>query len=219
MNAPLEEQKGAHIGQQKQTDRAHDARDNKQQSSKWQQVGQWCRDNSSLIVAIFTVVIAIVGIIQAGIYFNQLKVMRMDERAWITVVVDHFKLDPGLSATVRIINSGRTVATNVTYDYILSTRHKPGEVEAYMLQLPPLMTKGSVSISTPGFPVTMTLPPGMIDESAKQAIRDGSKPLCFFGTIHYFDVFNRKHSTHSCAYYSPVDDGKPADCPDWNSAD
>lgn len=145
--------------------------------------------------------------------------IRLNERAWVTIDIDHFTLEPELSATTKILNSGRTVATNVTWDATLSTKRKPDEISAYMEKLGPLPTQGSVSVIPPSVPINSTFyGETSLTPDSIEAIKNGTKPLCTFGTVKYSDIFNERHITHYCSCYG-APTGQVVDCPGWNSAD
>ena len=71
--------------------------------------------NPNRIMALFTVVIASIGIIQACIYASQLDEMRIDQRAWLGVkfVPVQPTLNSPFTWPLTITNTGKTPAKNI----------------------------------------------------------------------------------------------------------
>src|SRR5579859_414618 len=79
-------------------------------------VSEWIRENANAVIAVFTIVIAVIAGIQACIYNSQLNWTKIVERPWIVVKFTPFSgpiLNAKLPAPVLIANTGETVATNV----------------------------------------------------------------------------------------------------------
>ncbi len=79
-------------------------------------VSEWIRNNANAVIALFTIVIAVIAGIQACIYKSQLDWTRIEERAWLAVKFTPFNgpvVNAKLPAPLLIGNTGKTVATKV----------------------------------------------------------------------------------------------------------
>lgn len=78
--------------------------------------GWW---NANRVMALFTVVIAFIGVLQACIYSSELDEMRIDQRAWLGVkfVSAQPILNSYLPAQLVVNNTGKTPAKNITGEF------------------------------------------------------------------------------------------------------
>jgi hypothetical protein len=77
---------------------------------------EWIRANANVVIAVFTIVIAVIAGIQACIYNSQLTWLRIDERAWLAVKFTPFRgpLVGGIvPAPILTMNTGKTVAEDI----------------------------------------------------------------------------------------------------------
>lgn len=76
-------------------------------------ISEWIRNNANSVIALFTIVIAVIAGIQAAIYYSQLRAMRIDQRAWIyPTATGGPTLDKPIVATINLPNTGKTPAKN-----------------------------------------------------------------------------------------------------------
>jgi len=79
-------------------------------------IREWIRGNSNVIIALFTIIIALIAGIQACIYKSQLDWIAIDERAWLAVKFTPFGgpvVGNRLPAPILAVNVGKTVAKNI----------------------------------------------------------------------------------------------------------
>src|SRR5262249_26089245 len=84
------------------------------------QIGNWIGVNSNPIIALFTIIIALIGGLQAYIYKLQLRVARVDQRAWVEPASSstngkamNIQVNGRVALPIDVINIGKTVAQNV----------------------------------------------------------------------------------------------------------
>ncbi len=80
------------------------------------QIAEWIHGNANAVIAIFTIVIAVIAGIQACIYSSQLTWLRIDERAWPAVKFTPFygpAVGSKVPAPIITMNTGKTVAKDI----------------------------------------------------------------------------------------------------------
>ena len=129
-NAPqhgvLREHEGAHIESTKQPDKGDTASRDNEKSSWYALFGKWARRNSPSVVAAFTIILAVIGTIQALIYSKQLAYMQADQRAWVKLTSDisrDIAIGQPIKATVTINNIGKTSAVKVWSATVIKVVH------------------------------------------------------------------------------------------------
>jgi hypothetical protein len=78
-------------------------------------MSEWIRDNANAVIAVFTIVIAVIAFIQGLIYNAQLREMRIDQRAWVAVKFTPLAgpvVGQLVPAPIIVVNVGKTVAKN-----------------------------------------------------------------------------------------------------------
>jgi hypothetical protein len=90
--------------------------EDKRQMPTKAEVTQGIRDNANVVIAAFTIIIAVIAGIQAFIYASQLTWLRIDERAWLAVKFTPFygpAVNSKVLAPILTMNTGKTVAKDV----------------------------------------------------------------------------------------------------------
>jgi hypothetical protein len=93
----------------------HESEGNVDMAAK-REIGEWIRNNANPVIALFTIVIAAIAIIQAFIYKAQLDEMRIDQRAWVAAKFINLAgptVGQILPAPLIVGNIGKTVAKNL----------------------------------------------------------------------------------------------------------
>jgi hypothetical protein len=183
---------------------------------------------TALVVSICALIAALM---QA--YFMR-KAMRVDERAWVSVVLpSEFPLNgASLQAAFQIANTGKTPG-----------KHIEGDVIATVLNKGDIPSLGDFSIGHPhnrlypvgiiypgSSPIPMTIPLvkyGALaaetivpDETLRKDIADGNRFIIFYGRITYDDVFGIHHWSQFCVGSGVGFQGDTArDCLKSNNAD
>ena len=120
----LKEEEGGDELSTKHSDKTKEASDNQKTTVvsrfvKWMGREKYFTD---WVVAIFTVVLAMVGVLQFVILSNQLTDSRKEQRPWIRVWTDDaaVKASPnGVVAKAHLLNSGKTPAKSVYAEFFV----------------------------------------------------------------------------------------------------
>jgi hypothetical protein len=80
------------------------------------EIGDWIRNNANVVIALFTIVIAVIAGMTGCIYNSQLNWIRIDERAWLAVKFTPFfgpTVGNKVPAPILTMNTGKTVAKDI----------------------------------------------------------------------------------------------------------
>lgn len=102
--------------QESHSEAARQERDDWRQMTTKAGIAQGIRDNANVVIAAFTIVIAVIAGIQACIYGSQLTWLRIDERAWLAVKFTPFygpSVNSKVLAPILTMNTGKTVAKDI----------------------------------------------------------------------------------------------------------
>ena len=154
---------------------------------------------------------------------------RRDQRAWVGPT--NFNLvkltapDP-IEATVDIVNTGKSVATDVRVTSTLHPSDTVLDIAEYVKH--PVKTEREIShprgLARSVFVIfpneTLTMPgfTGSTDALGIESIKNGRKYLYFFGEITYQDAFKIPHKTRFCGIYMP-EASKFSPCSSYSYAD
>jgi hypothetical protein len=198
-------------------------------------VAEWIRGNSNAVIALFTIVIAVIAGIQASVYSSQLDWTRIDERAWLAVKFTPFGgpiVGARLPAPIVAANIGKTVAKNIkgwiffrpvpigtTIDVSDYAKVQPsslpeGEpipawttfVTGVMYPNDPLVISQGVFARTP---VGKTTPEAAIwDQTLQDQWLRGDIYLALNGKFTYDDAAGSRHWTTFCNVFIVASSGK-----------
>ncbi len=194
---PVEKFSGSHAGQPQPKNQASKQKTEPQPpvNSTW-----WFR----FFIVLFTGCLVIIGGIQAYIYRQQTRHMRISERAWIGVSFDQVYTLGGLFIDLKISNTGKSpghIKKTELIDFKVTDRDKPVPYKPKSA-LPPEM--GTAWTIFPGERTTqrwdVRLEPEEITEVAKK-----TKKLTLFGFVCYDDIFGNGHVTNFYRDWMEVD--------------
>ncbi len=195
-------------------------------------ITDWC-------IAGFTFVLASAAIYQFIIMGSQLKVMRIDQRAWLKFEAAPVKagdesvswqIVPGQPVTypLRVVNTGKTPATNIDMrifaDIVDASQEPPlGHVEEHAHVPHGHITAGIIFPSS-DFKQPVVRPgnngaPLMATDDEVIAVRDGRAYLAVYGVIAYDDVFKTRHWTKFCNWIALKGQFHALKCTQYNSVD
>ncbi len=163
-------------------------------------------------MALFTFVLSITSVVTVCVLRNQLKAMRIDQRAWISVATPRTKPpvnDPILHIkTITITNTGKTPALQLTAHLFVevvpngSQPHFAGGIPHMVyiagavfpnnpeeLLVPRLQFKQGNSGDTEDLPISA---------GERDALKEGRAWLATYGLLDYWDVFKKQHWTQFC---------------------
>jgi hypothetical protein len=154
------------------------------------------------IIAVATVVYALVSIRQLTIMDRQLEQSRLDQRAWVGPVealMPKSAESPEPHLGVKIMNSGKTPARKLRSQ--ISTQYLPAGAEFVPIYKDVSM-KPSISVIQPGMRINLlslaTL--GIMTRQEMDGVRAGRNILYLYGLLTYEDIFGRPHWTKFCLY-------------------
>lgn len=172
------------------------------------------------VIAVATVIYAVVSSRQLAVMHQQLENSQLDQRAWVGPVEAIMpkageKPEPHLG--VKIMNSGKTPARRLLTK--ISTQYLPAEAE-FAPSYKDNSVKPGVSVIQPGMRINLfslaTL--GVMTPQEIDGVRTGRNILYLYGLITYEDIFGRPHSTRFCLYLQSDLSGFNA-CSTYNDAD
>lgn len=130
----------------------------------------------------------------------------LDQRAWlgpkgIDIIFPTKAPDP-IGAVMVLVNSGKTVATKVTYNFYLHPSEIPIDPIQYAKNPVEKPTgPGGVFTVFPGGTSELRPFTGSTDQLGIESVKNGRKLIYFFASVKYFDIFGRRHVTRICALY------------------
>lgn len=183
------------------------------------------------IIAVFTIVLAVLACIHAFIFWQQLRTARLDERPWVTLTITEEQTnklpseDYILNFSGNLINSGKSPAVKVSAT-IVAEILKSDEAPDFDFNRPAL--GDTAGILFPMEPYGIQIPvmsrlqigPRTLSQSDLQELKDGKDYIVLYAEIHYEDTLGTKHQVHYCywrAYGGSVVHAKS--CTEYNSVD
>ena len=190
--------------------------------------------NPNWIMALFTVVIAGIGIVQACIYSSQLDVMRIDQRSWLGVKFVPMQpiLNNPVSVQLLVNIIGRTPIKNITGEFTASyletstpidfrSREELKAAGTKLSEDTPLWTKFSTGVLFPNDPITLppfTLAEGsptkpvpiLWDTKLQERYSKGEIYIEEHGRFSYKDAAGNCHWTQFCNTITARDQGVPS---------
>jgi hypothetical protein len=204
------------------------------------------KTNTNHVIAIATVVAAGAAVFYTCSSNKQLRTMqdtlgemersgaatieasRNDQRAWVGAIdaVPPFRDNQGqpeylrekrdIRIAIRVINSGRSPATKL--DPIIRARTRPVG-EPFTPDFGTASAEHSIGVLQPGAaPVWLTSNALQLNEEQIRRIRNRTDLLEVFGSIVYYDVFDRQHTTTFCMYLAPPEFRLFNACAQYNEA-
>lgn len=198
-------------------------------------IGGWIHGNANAVIALFTVVIAVIAGIQACIYSAQIDWTRIDERAWLAIRFTPFDgptVGARLPAPIVATNIGKTVAKNIngwiffrpvpigtTIDVSDYARVRPSSLPegepipawttfktGVMYPNDPVLIPHGVFARTP---VGKTVPDAAIwDQALEDQWMKGDTYLALNGKFTYDDAAGDHHWTTFCNVFVAASSGK-----------
>jgi hypothetical protein len=158
-----------------------------------------------------TAILALVGIVQACIYYGQFTTQRLDERAWVSIAVDPSipaQNDVQIFWPLHINNVGKTFASHIEGDFF-ATVLKKGESPQFDYSIGHPHRKIYVGGIFPNeaLPQTSirvekygphTPEPVLMTQELRQAIASNEQAIVVYGIIQYDDIFGVHHWTQFC---------------------
>lgn len=154
--------------------------------------------------------------------------MRVDQRAWVSMVVPTvFPLNgTTIPIMTQIQNTGRTPASAVEGEYIATVLNKGEEPTLGDFSIGHPHNKLYGGVVFPNSPISTTLAvvrygpraaePILVDDALRQDIANGNRFIIFYGKITYFDVFGVQHWTQFCTGSGTAILDKLKDCIKYN---
>ena len=131
------------------------------------------------------------------------------------------ELNKSTTGSAFIINSGKTFAVRVKVDCILwfSSKHlqelpPPGKIEFHSLAL----IIPNIRMESKAIPLTPDGKPMEVNNADIAALTDGGWYTYIYGTVAYYDIFNRFHHTDFCWFRTGIE-GEFTQCEMHNDAD
>jgi hypothetical protein len=221
-------QEGTYIDHTEKTDKATASpRELKEPTRSF---GKWARLNSSPVIAIFTVLLAIIGVLQYAVYRKQLRYMQVDQRAWVKLVPD---VNPNIAegepikATVTVTNIGKTSAGKVYSEVVLRVvengSHPEFKYDAFFRFSTHVLFPNDPAI----FPATSmenspehALRQSVLSKQAYADLTSGRAYIVAYSKTTYADIFGVDHYLTTCAWRAFVDGQyAAADCTEYNNMD
>ena len=195
------------------------------------------------LLAIFTFALVLVSIYQFTIMGGQLKVMRVDQRAWLKFEAysdapsgaERFntQITTGQPITypLRVENIGKTPAKHIVMkifvDIIDCTHDVPlDHVEGAKVGSPyPFgLIQAGIVFPNQDFKQPVVRPmkgggPLVATDSEVRTITDGTAYLAIYGIITYDDVFSTPHWTKFCKWIATNGNFRAEKCTNYNSVD
>jgi hypothetical protein len=173
-------------------------------------------------LAVFTVSLVVVGVLQWLSIRGELNEMKSGERAWVGASDYTYTIAESgpVKGVASVSNVGKTPAmaivstmTGRTLDHVLSAS------DIIYPAKRPTIKQGTV-FPNQRFPLTVGGDP--MDSATQKTwfenVKAGRLNLYFFGEIRYRDVFGHDHWTHFCTRYVP-DTASGTPCPIYNDTD
>jgi len=202
------------------------------------QIAEWIRNNANAVIALFTVVIAAIALLQALIYKAQLRTMRIDQRGWLKFEAAPDK--PGdetvswqissgkpVSYPLRVVNTGKTPVTNVDmriYVDIVKAEEEPLLDRVDGGAYPHGHITSGIIFPNSDFKQVVFKPLAdtgfhLATDDEVGAIRDGKAYLAVYGIITYDDVFKTHRWTRFCAWVAGTGKFQASRCTKYNAVD
>jgi len=196
---------------------------------------EWARLNHGPVIAAFTIILAVIAVIQAGIYTKQLDLGKTDERAWLQgdseFAKDGLVENAPLYGVITLRNSGKTPATDISVLAVLRIAQNSDRV---VISNGP-GTRGTVGAIFPNEvppPAAMEVHTSLMDGSGKVApykltpedissLKRGDSFALLWFQITYKDIFSKKHWTRQCSFKGFDGGGgkfNARQCTDFNGA-
>lgn len=145
--------------------------------------------------------------------------LRLEQRAWVGITIikmrTEFRPEEPIRFEVRVENTGITPALCIVVKKIVSS-DPPNEntIDAPIDEPEP--TKIVIS---PRNAFSGLTKPIRLTEKEVEVVRKKRARIYVFGTIHYRDIFDRKHKTTYCTFYTAEHHPNVEFCPWFNHMD
>jgi hypothetical protein len=169
----------------------------------------WC-------IAAFTLVLSVVAIYQYVVLGGQLDVMRKDQRPWMKLSFDNFKLqiNSPIGGNFHMVNNGKTVAKNIEGKFV---------IEKVLNGQQPRLDYGDAWISFTGGTIFPNEPevrgmamqhlvqklggssyePTVLSQSDFDDFVAGNIFFVAYAKVSYSDFFGVRHWTQFCSFETP----------------
>lgn len=164
-------------------------------------------------VAVFTAVLATFAILQGLTLNGQLREMKLDQRAWLSVTVTPLQPVKGqpVRALIHVENIGKTPAKAVSEDVVVETRkiteapsfdYTTRENDFISLLFPKGVDEWPSSHLTP-VATGVAVPIGITDGEFTELTQAGQsmRYVVAFGKISFRDIDDTQHWVHFCAWH------------------
>lgn len=157
--------------------------------------------------------------------------MRVDQRAWVSIVIPTtFPLNgSSIPIVIQIQNTGKTPATGVEGNYIATVLKRGEKLALDDFRIGHAHNKLYVGALFPNSPVPMTsvvvrygpsISESIVpDDALRQDIANGNRFIIFYGKITYNDVFGARHWTQFCTGTGVAMLEKLKECIAYNDVD
>lgn len=137
-----------------------------------------------------------------------IKMSELDQRAWVGVKSIEFvplEIDKPLATSVRLVNTGKTIALNAVMDIVQETNGSDLDIAKFALSRDrPRSKVHSPMVMFPNFEVGLPIQtPQKINAQDIENIKTRKLLVYIFGEIHYLDIFHHPHVTHFCGKLNP----------------
>ena len=187
----------------------------------------WC-------LAVFTCALVVVTFFQYRIAAGQLDVMRIDQRAWMSIMIDGTPKTPvegsTFDAVAHVVNTGKTPATHVHVDMTIE-KVRNGETPDFRY-LGRLFNGEISGIYLPNRSSTIPFSLLSLDPRNSEPVKlskedvddltQGKTYIVIFGGVEYVDIFGIRHWMRVCSWtpYGPPIMGYSAEpCAAFNAVD
>jgi hypothetical protein len=168
--------------------------------------------NANVVIAIFTVILALIGVVQTMIYFAQLDAMKKDQRPWLRVIFTPGTIQPlaPIGGTIQLINEGKTPAMGLVEGKFEVEKVMNGEKAKLDYALP--FIDFETGMIVPGqkqeeMPIRRVAgDAGDVNPLSQSEYDDFNQLKIFFvvyGTVSYGDFFGTRHWTKFCSVLIP----------------
>jgi hypothetical protein len=154
-----------------------------------------------------------------------IKMSELDQRAWVgvkSIDLVPLEIDKPLATSVRLVNTGKTIALNAVMDIVQETTGSDLDIAKFALSKDrPRSKVHSPMVMFPNFEVGLPIQtPQKINAQDVENIKTRKLLVYIFGEIHYLDIFRHPHLTHFCGKLNPTRTPIVYDaCETYNSAD
>jgi len=163
-------------------------------------IAEWIRQNANPIIAVFTIVIAVIASIQACIYKSQLDSMHLEQRAWVGISGVHLQVPYSpehLGMVIVLTNTGKLPAyINDGIDIMVGSSEPPFKEAHWFLR----RHLSSKVVFSPNIPMPLQISEdNPISGGDFKSLEAKGKQHWFQAVLKYRDPFDIPRETTVCA--------------------